>query len=413
MPILGYEVYNYNHYLSRVLVKYMQVSEHTYFSYALPAISLFVFAMTLPIKSEQTTDMGAAIMKQFARIRQINNRNPKPGIVIVCTGIVMLFVSRLLPSSLRFVGDLFYFSSFAAILYVYHSDNRKLKIILIPLFVGVLLVSALNSAMFTVIAYMGATVYSFFLIGSKASLFKKITIFLAGVVFILVLQNAKSIYRTYVMQKQYSGNKAELFAGILYDQFTRGDALIEKDAFFFVFIRMNQGWNISNVLKKIPSQREYENGRQLLRVAFASVIPRLFWADKPEAGGKFNMQYYAGLKIEGWSTNIGPLGEAYGNFGVGGGIIYMFLLGLFIRWIYKKVFKLGIKTPLLILWLPVLFYQVTYSAETDTLQILNSLFKTSFFIYLIYRFLPSWFGKQKTGVSKPVLPMRNTIAANN
>ena len=50
------------------------------------------------------------------------------------------------------------------------------------------------------------------------------------------------------------------------------------------------------------------------------------------AGGQYNMKYYTGLVIEGWSTNVGPVGEAYGSFGVTGGIMYMFCLGLFIRW---------------------------------------------------------------------------------
>jgi hypothetical protein len=76
----------------------------------------------------------------------------------------------------------------------------------------------------------------------------------------------------------------------------------------------------------------------------------------------------------------------------------MFFLGGFIRWAYKRVFVLSVKTPLLIFWLPVIFYQVTYSAETDTLQIMNSVIKSAFFVWILIKITPGWFGviKKKT-----------------
>lgn len=114
------------------------------------------------------------------------------------------------------------------------------------------------------------------------------------------------------------------------------------------------------------------------------------------------MKYYAGVEIRGWSTNIGPLGEAYGSFGVVRGIIYMFFMGLLIRWAYRLVFIIARKIPLLICWVPVIFFQVISSAETDSLQIFNSLFKAAFFIWLIYKFIPKWFGIRKNK-AEPVM----------
>ncbi len=394
MPSLGYSVYNQNNFLARIFIKYMQVPDSTYFSLALPAISLFVFAVTLPIKNQHIADSGPLLMKHMERIKSMLKMDIRYAVYIIGFGFLMLAVSPFLPGEIRFFAELFYFASFAAVLYVFYSDNRKLKMIVLPIFLISLAITALNSRMFTVVVYMGITIYSFFFIGSRASFLKKLTLFTTGILLVLVLQNVKSIYRTYTEKRSYSGNKAQLFAEITLEQLGRGDALIEKNTFFPVFVRFNQGWNISMVLRRIPAQQEYDNGKQLLRVAFASLVPRFLWPDKPEAGGKFNMLHYAGLVIIGWSTNVGPLGEAYGSFGTAGGVIYIFLLGLFIRFVYKRMFIYSIKNPLLLLWLPVLFYKVTYSSETDTLQILNSLFKTGFFIWLLYRFIPLWFGKK-------------------
>jgi len=118
------------------------------------------------------------------------------------------------------------------------------------------------------------------------------------------------------------------------------------------------------------------------------------------------MQYYAGLNITGWSTNVGPLGEAYGSFGPAGGILFMILLGGLIRWSYFQVFKKSVRRPLLIFWIPVLFYQVTYAAETDSLQVFNSLTKSAFFIWLLYRQWPQWFGVEKKRPGLVIVPER-------
>ena len=120
------------------------------------------------------------------------------------------------------------------------------------------------------------------------------------------------------------------------------------------------------------------------------------------------MKFYTGYILRGWSTNVGPLGEAYGSFGIGGGIIYMIVLGAFIRWAYKLVFVISRRVPLMLFWIPVLFYQITYSLESDTLQILNSLFKAAFFIWVLTRIIPLWFGITR-GVPKrrrPVLELQ-------
>jgi hypothetical protein len=107
------------------------------------------------------------------------------------------------------------------------------------------------------------------------------------------------------------------------------------------------------------------------------------------------MRYYAGLNIRGWSTNVGPLGEAYGSFGPFGGVIFMCFLGFFMRWTYSLVFKKATRIPVLIFWIPVLFYQSTYAAETDSLQIFNSVLKSAFFVWLLFKQWPQLFGEEK------------------
>lgn len=176
----------------------------------------------------------------------------------------------------------------------------------------------------------------------------------------------------------YKENKIILFGDLVMNKLNSNTSFFTPEAFFTIYYRTNQGFNVALVMRRFPNIQPHDNGNNLLVTLTSSFVPRLFWQDKPEAGGKFNMKYYTGIVIRNWSTNVGPLGEAYGSFGVTGGIIFMFFLGLVIRWAYQKLFSLSRKIPLLIYWIPVLFYQITYSAESDTLQVLNSLIKSAF-----------------------------------
>jgi hypothetical protein len=149
------------------------------------------------------------------------------------------------------------------------------------------------------------------------------------------------------------------------------------------------------VMKRIPVVQDFDEGDMVFKSLLASVTPRFLWPDKPMAGGHFNMKYYAGITITNYSTNVGPLGELYGAFGMLGGIAALSLLAFYIRFVYFKVWRISMKYPIMILWLPVIFYQATYSAENDVLQILNSTLKTAFFLWLLSKIRPTWFGIEK------------------
>ena len=64
MPLVGYNVYNYDNYLARMFYRFMQVPEDTYFGFTLPAICAFSMAMCFPVmKNKQILDEGKLIQK--------------------------------------------------------------------------------------------------------------------------------------------------------------------------------------------------------------------------------------------------------------------------------------------------------------------------------------------------------------
>ncbi len=395
MPTMGYGIYSYDNYLARVFYRYMLVPENVYFGFTLPAVCLFSVSMCYPItKSNNVLDEGNSFKNLLQQVRTELRKHSKTGIIIAIIGVITFFFIGLVPDTLKFAITLFFFSSFAGILYIFYRPSFPSKNTLLILFSIFIIGLAIQSAVFTVVVYMGTTLFSFLFLGKKYALWKKLLVFIMGVFLLFIVQNVKTAYRDITWRQTEVDNKTSLFGDILVDKLANFDKALDVDGFFPVYMRMNQGFNITLVMKRIPAQQDFDNGSRLLTTAFSALVPRFLWQDKPEAGGKESMKYFTGLQIEGWSTNVSPLGEAYGSFGPIGGIFYMFMLGLFIRWAYKKVFTIAQKIPLLILWVPVLFYQVTFCMETDSLQIFNSLLKGAFFLWLLYKLTPGWFGKK-------------------
>jgi hypothetical protein len=402
MAILGYTVYSRDNALAKLWLRYMPVPAELYFGFALPATAAFSFILCWPIDTKGISDEGQGINTLIDRCRQKLQEFPKISIYIILTGIVMYYIGSFLPTSLQFIATLFFWSSFAGILYLYYTSNFKHRWIWLLLFLVFNVVNAIQGGMFTIVAYMGITIFSFFFVGKKTVYWKKLLIFTVGAFLLILIQNVKQTYRKTIWNRTYEGNKLLLFSNVIVDKLNSTTTFFETEAFFPIYYRTNQGINVALVMRRFPNNQPFDNGKNLMQTLAASLVPRLLWPDKPEAGGKQNMLYYAGATIRNYSTNVGPLGEAYGSFGNIGGVIYMFVLGAFIRWSYKRVFIISKKIPLILFWIPVMFYQITYSAESDTLQILNSLFKSAFFVWLVVVILPQWFGIIKDGVYKKI-----------
>jgi hypothetical protein len=394
MPVVGYKYYNYENQLAKLFRRFMQVPEQDYFGYALPALILFCFILSFPLSSRKYEDSGEFLFQHIDRIKAYLKKNPHVGATIMIVGAAELLFGGIFPGSLRFFFDIFFFSSFSGLLMVFLGNNKTYKTFLIPAFAFLLLFKAVESSMFTVIAYMSIAMASFYLIGNKTGIIKKIVFFIVGCFFMLVLQNSKMAYRKVI--KTSGNNSAQLstFLNIVQEQFFISENFFQVNEFYPVFIRLNQGFNVSQVMKRIPTAQDFDGGTMIQKSILASITPRFLWPDKPMAGGHFNMKYYAGLTIifGSYSTNVGPLGEAYGAYGVFGGILTMCALAFYIRFAYFKVWRISLKYPIMILWLPVIFYQTTYSAENDILQILNSTIKSSVFLWLVSKVQPKWFG---------------------
>jgi hypothetical protein len=398
MPLMGYLYYNANNKIAALFVRFMPISKETYFELALPAVTGFIVFLCWPL-SKDNGDDGASLKKLIDNAKNSLIGNEKTGFILLGIGVLTSLVIQELPQFLQYLFTLLYFSSFAGLMYIYFAPRLPFKNTIMILFGIFILSNSLRNGMFTILAYMGMTLFSFFFLNIRAAMWKKIIVFSVSVFVLVIIQSVKSEYRRNILRTN-KDNKASEFYELVKTRLNGQDNIISTDFMWPIYYRTNQGFYVALVQKYIPRSKPHDDGRNLFIGMASAFVPRLLWADKPMAGGIANMKYYTGYTIKGYTTNVGPLGEAYGSFGVRGGVIFMMALGAFIRFAYKKVFILSSKIPLLVFWLPVLFYEITYSAENDTLQIMNSLVKSAFFIFLIYKAFPHVLKPPKTGIMK-------------
>ncbi|HLX92637.1 MAG TPA: hypothetical protein VKR32_13190, partial [Puia sp.] len=264
---------------------------------------------------------------------------------------------------------------------LYSPNKYKRSIVsgILVLLVG----QALATGMFGEMVYMMALMATLAIFGRKISYQTKLIFTICGFLGVIIVQSVKSDYRA----KSWSGtNGADpvYFAELLTDKVTSPSAFIESNKLFFVAVRFNQGWLIANTMKKVPEKFPFANGETIWQSVAASFVPRFLWPGKPESGGKANLKRFWGYEIRGYSMNIGPAGEAYANFGVIGGIIYMFFYGVFFNLLLSIILKLTEKRATLILWLPFLFIYAI-SVETDLLTTMNSLLKAMLFTWIVFK----------------------------
>jgi hypothetical protein len=251
--------------------------------------------------------------------------------------------------------------------------------------VGALILQTIVQGMFGELVYTCILGLILLLLGKNISLSRKYTLAVLGAFFILVLQSIKGEYRTVAWNTSNASktSNSEFFFSLIVDRITHPSRFFDKENNFPIVVRFNQGMIQDKVMDYVPRYRPYAEGKTIYTSLAASFIPRFFWPDKPMSGGQWNMEYFTGLIIEGYSMNIGPFGEAYGNFGPKGGIYFMFFYGLFFNLALYILFQICKNRPTILLWFPILFLN-SIQVETDILMTVNSLIKNSLFVAFCY-----------------------------
>ena len=284
-------------------------------------------------------------------------------------GSELSFVFYLL-GSFKFVG-----------LYLLIMGGSQLKILPLVIVMGSIFGSSLASGMFhdllTWIIFTAAVFgirYRFDfktkLIGVAAFLFLAITI-----------QVLKGAYRDAKADTNI-GTGAATFAN-LYEERSDEGGILSFNNLAISNVRINQGFIITNIMLMVPDQIPFANGEEMNEILEAAFMPRILAPDKLRAGDRSIFAKYSGLPVApGTSMGLSSLGDAYINWGIFGGVIFMFLLGFAYSEVLKIFQKQSTNFPVLILFVPLVFYYpIRPDCELQT--ILGHLVKSCFLIFVM------------------------------
>jgi len=380
-PVLGYA---YDEYIDKGYR--MVVEKETYFGYVLPATLAFIVGIYLKLSRHPYKPNFSAQVDYYQR-----------GALLIIVG----FLFEYLPGA-GFLGYLLAALKYVGAFYMVLTPHKNKYYWIAFVFGYLFFVRSLGSGMFHELLLWSCFLLMLNFFFRRKSFLFRVGVISTGFFFVFILQLVKPEFRA---QTWTNGNsdKITVFFEVLGNKLFGSAPLYSNEDISTNVTRLNEGWIISNVMYTVPAQKPFAHGKTIQDAIVASIFPRFLFPGKAMAGGRTNMENYAGLTMnETTSMDISQVGEAYANFGVFGGILMMFIMGVFLNWVITFIEKKCLRYPELILWIPLVFLQVI-KAETSLVTVLNHLAKASLVTWFFFspwgsKLLVYRFGRWKFGV---------------
>jgi len=356
---------------------YMAVPEEEYISFAFPASLFFIIGLYFPglykrLDSDYHIKMTHQLLKKY----------PNIDLILVGVGVIAGIAEDFVPISIRFFVFLLGGARFVGLFFLVLNDRKfKWQIFVAVLFW--LFIETVRDAIFHELL-----LWLIFLFIILAFLYRfrtkqKLFFLIPLIVLAVLIQSLKFYFRAELGSYVGSFDRAGLFTEMVTKELQSGDKTFSYGNFDAAIDRINQGWIVARIMRYTPYYEPFANGETIVDGIEASLVPRFLNPNKAQAGGRDNFERFTGKKLsDNTSMGLSPLGEAYANFGINGGIFFMFMLGLFYNFYMFILLRMTSRFPSLILWLPLLFLQVV-KAETDFVVVLNHLVKATVVVGLI------------------------------
>lgn len=352
----------------------MKIPEADYFSYAFPAVILFIIGLHIMAGNYKGEVVDKKSIELFVK------KNPGLPYAFIIVGFLSSVVSGSFGSELSFVFYLL--GSFKFIgLFLLIIGGKQLKVLPLVIVIGSIFGSSLVSAMFHDLLTWIIFTAAVFGIKYKFS-FKIKLIGMASFIFLaMTIQVLKGAYRE-AKGNTNIGAGAETFANLYEEQSEQGGILNFK-SLAVSNVRINQGFIITNIMQQVPLREPFARGAEMNQILEAAFMPRILAPNKLRAGDRTIFMKYSGIPVQpGTSMGLSSLGDAYVNYGIFGGVIFMFILGFVYSEVLKVFQKQSFTYPVLILFVPLVFYYpIRPDCELQT--ILGHLVKSCFLIFVM------------------------------
>ena len=340
----------------------MYVPEPEYFQFAIPGTAFFVAVMLSTGASvKQTNPLQMVDRRNFFAIGFFLNVVATVATLVAPRVGGGLQFALFLTSQLRYVGAIYFMFS-----------RSKLRLLFAAGSCVQLVSNSVAEGMFHDLILWVALLFCYWFAQRKWTLSVKLSLLLVAAISLFSIQVVKQEYR---LLKARGENPS--LVGMIISYMTPGGKAWDTSVISLAITRLNQGWIISAIMKNVPENVPFAEGETIQEAFFVSAVPRFLFPDKATAGGLKNFRKYTGLVIDDGTTfGLSPLGEAYLNYGVVGGIGFMLVFGGCFAIFYYGTLRFALKQPTFLFWIPLIFYQAM-KAETELLVILNQLIKGS------------------------------------
>ncbi|MES2732318.1 MAG: hypothetical protein V4714_11230 [Bacteroidota bacterium] len=362
-------------------IYYMIVEEAVYMDYVVPATICMSLGLYIPL-SRQKVNISQLIEHIRLSILQYANL----GLVLIGIGLGAKLLEGIMPASLRFIMFLLGGFQFIGVYFLLLSE-RKYKWMIFGLVLGILVISTIRSGLFhDLILWIGflSMIISVFY---RISYGRKIILFLAALVGIVIIQSVKGQYRQQIWYGEnivIGEDNESVFTDLVQEKIDNPSLLVSEENLENLVTRINQGWIIARVMDNVPTNEPYAEGKTVVEAVFFVLVPRFLNPAKEIGTSREYFMKFTGLQLtEETSMGISQVGEFYANYGARGGILSLFFLGLFFNVCLSKIYSISKAHPTIILWIPLIFLQVV-KAETDIVTIVNHLFKASILVWITY-----------------------------
>ncbi len=389
-PVLAYnglDAYQYFMYT-------MRVPQEQYFSYAIPAVVLFILGLHVNAGKLKGEFLDRPAIERYVQ------RFPKLPYFFIGLGLFSSVLSSFFNSDFAFV--FYILGSFKFIgLFLIILGNRKLKVWPMVFVIGSIISSSLGQGMFHDLITWAIFSISVFALRFKFNFRVKLIGLLGFVIIVMGIQIFKGSYRLSIKNNKNAAD-LEKISKLQYDTDKSGVlGLVNFKTLASSNVRINQGFIITNIMVTVPQKIPFENGKEMMKILEAGIMPRILAPNKLRAGDRPTFIKYTGIRIdEGTSMGISSLGDAYINFAELGGCIFMFVLGFLYSEILNLFYRQSSTYPILILFTSLVFYYpIRPDCELQT--ILGHLFKSTFLIIIMiklwkYNFaMPAIFDKKE------------------
>ena len=301
---------------------------------------------------------------------------------MVYIGIAVSLGFPLIPESLFYFGLLLSNLKLVGAMYIMLSTNKHKWYWVITCLAFNSVGGFVDAVFHDLIIWMGYTFIIFFLV-YKFSFRSKVLMFLTCLFLLFILQSVKFEYRKKTFEKASEG--AQYMSDLFLDRLTNPDKILNSENYENVVARLNQGRIIGFILNNIPSNQNFLQGESIT-LALEALVPRFLFPNKRIIAGGFDkFALFTGRTLpKGTSMDISLVGEAYGNFGTVGGMVFLLLTGMGFSWSISKFLSYSNRFPSIVLWVPFVFFHII-KAESDFGSVVNQIVKSFIMLYLVIR----------------------------